>query len=523
MKKVFCSLLILTILLNAAVAQTPNWSENIASILYENCATCHRPGEIAPFSLLTYEDALINSYSIADQTAARKMPPYPADVTYCHYLDEQVLTDDQIATIQEWVDAGAPSGDTSLAPDVPVFPEGSQLGTPDTVLSMSQPYIIAGDGVDRYMVFVIPSDFTSGKNVSCIEFRPQNKQAVHHVFIYSDTTGTLADLDAQTPGYGFEGFSAGLSSADFLTLHRPGMNARFLPEGMAYNIPAGADIILQIHYAPLTYQTSDSSSVNIFFNDDDSVRTVLPLKVTEAKLTEPQFLIPANTITTFHLQSTTNQGDLSWIGISPHAHQLCSTFKVYAINPFGDTIPLVNIPQWDFNWQLLYNFTSLKKIENGSTLYAEATFDNTVNNPNNPNDPPIDVHYGLSSGDEMYRFFFNAVEYQEGDEFMMLDSSEFPTPVIPVEGIVNTPQLYSCYPNPSTDQITIEFFLPEKSGNSLTFFDDQGKIILLPASSSASPGFNRISVKTSSLASGIYHYRIVSGKNMRHKAFEVVR
>src|SRR6185295_18402055 len=287
--------------------------------------------------------------------------------------------------IAEWVDAGAPEGDTSLAPDPPVFPGGSQLGTPDTVLSMAEAYHIVGDGLDRYMIFVLPSSFLTDKNISGIEFRPGNRLAIHHVFIYSDTSGTVAAEDAQTPEYGFEGGASSLLTSEFITLYRPGMNARLLPEGMAFKFHAGTDIIFQIHYAPLTYATTDSSSINLFYSDVDSPRLVMPLKVTENKIIEPSGLfIPANTVTTFHSEYQLDDGDLSWIGISPHAHQLCTSFEVYAVNPFGDTIPLVNVPKWNFDWQLFYNFTSLRKLEDGTMLYSVGTYDNTVNNPKNP-------------------------------------------------------------------------------------------------------------------------------------------
>ena len=173
------------------------------------------------------------------------------------------------------------------------------------------------------------------------------------MFSFTLTLQVLLPLrDAQTPSTDSKDRQATLNVRIYYTVPA-GMNARLLPEGMAFKFHAGTDIIFQIHYAPLTYATTDSSSINLFYSNVDSPRLVMPLKVTENKITEPSGLfIPANTVTTFHSESSDADGDLSWIGISPHAHQLCMSFKVFAVNPFGDTIPLVNVPKWNFDWQL---------------------------------------------------------------------------------------------------------------------------------------------------------------------------
>jgi len=217
-KNYFLVLAFIPLTMRSGFSQSPDWSTDIASIVYDNCSTCHRQGEIAPFPLMSYEDAALNAMGMVAQTSAGLMPPYPADPAYRHYLDERVLSETEKNLIAEWVDAGTPAGDTSLAPDPPVFPEGSQLGTFDTVLSMAEAYHIVGDGVDRYMIFVLPSSFTTDKNISGIEFRPGNRSAIHHVFIYTDTTGLLAAQDAQTPEYGFEGGASSLTTSEFVTL-----------------------------------------------------------------------------------------------------------------------------------------------------------------------------------------------------------------------------------------------------------------------------------------------------------------
>lgn len=520
----FLVLTFISITARSGFCQSPDWSTDIASIVYDNCSTCHREGEIAPFPLMSYEDAVLNATGMVTQTSAGLMPPYPADPDYRHYLDETVLSEAEKNLIAEWVDAGTPAGDTSLAPDPPVFPAGSQLGTPDIVLSMAEAYHIAGDGLDRYMIFVLPSSFATDKNISGIEFRPGNKAAIHHVFIYTDTTGVVAAQDALTPEYGFEGSAGSLMTSDFVTLYRPGMNARFLPEGMAYKFRAGTDIIFQIHYAPLNYTATDSSSVNLFFSDVDSPRLVMPLKVTESKITEPSGLfVPANTVVTFHSESQLDDGDFSWIGISPHAHQLCTSFKVYAVNPFGDTIPLVSVPQWNFDWQLFYNFTSLQKLENGTMLYSEGTYDNTVNNPNNPNNPPVDVSYGTSSLDEMFRYFYIAVNYEAGDEDIILDSSIALTSP-PVNGVVNTPQFYSCYPNPASAEIAFSFYLPWDANVSLSIHDVKGNLVAAPITSMMmSQGFHKTIFCGSDLPPGTYICRLESGNFSKSKMLVILR
>ena len=236
-----------------------------------------------PFT--SYEEVSAWGGMVEYVTGIEYMPPWPPEKDFSHLLNERTLTDDEIQLISDWAADGFPQGDPALEPDLPVFSSGSQVGTPDLVLEMAQSHTIEGNNQDDYQVFVIPTDFDVDKEIASIEFRPGNSRAVHHVLMAYDVTGMVRSLDAQTSEYGYYSFGDfGFDEAIWYSfVYVPGTQPLVLPEGIGESLPAGADLLIQVHYAPLSAEETDLSKVNVFFKDDSdpierNVRTgiVLP-------------------------------------------------------------------------------------------------------------------------------------------------------------------------------------------------------------------------------------------------------
>ncbi|RMG80839.1 MAG: cytochrome c, partial [Bacteroidetes bacterium] len=346
--------LFLAFLMPVILSAQPTFSEDIAPILYDNCTTCHRAGEIGPFPLESYEDAAAYAPMIKYVTGIRYMPPWKPDPDFSEFMGERRLTDQQIQLIADWADAGAPQGDPALAPDPPVFPTGSVIGTPDLVLSMKEAYHHEGDMMDEYRVFVLPTGLTEDKEVAAVELRPGNRKIVHHALFTYDDTGQAKALDDATPEYGYQAFGGFGVDEVFdrqFPGYVPGARPPFFQEGMGQRLPAGSDFLVQMHYAPVATDEVDSSSINIFFKKEPVTRFVeqyvmLPFWGT---LTNGPFWIQPNQVKTFHgVYKVPTK--VSILGIFPHMHLLGQDWTVYIVHANGDTTNLISIPDWDFNW-----------------------------------------------------------------------------------------------------------------------------------------------------------------------------
>ena len=402
-------------------AQVPNWSEHIAPILYTNCTSCHHTGGIGGFSLLTYQDALSKMYQITVKTGEREMPPWKADPKYAHYVDERVLCDDEIALIQAWFDAGGPSGDFSLAPPAPTYSGGSALGTVD--LSLTIPTYTVTGTTDIYRCFALPTGITQNKFITGMEILPDNDAIVHHVLVFYDTSGDCAAQDAAASGPGYTCFGTACNSATFLGGWAPGGTPIIFPPNMGASMPANGHIVLQVHYAPNSQGQSDATSINLKLANPTGMRNITTLPpLNHYNLDEGALVIPANTVRTFHSRYTLPV-NLSVLSVMPHMHMLGKSIKAFAVTPTTDTIPLVNVPKWDFGWQGTYTFPKVLKLPAGTTLYSEAVYDNTSANPNNPHNPPMQVTAGEATHDEMMIVFMSYLTYQNGDENIVLDNN----------------------------------------------------------------------------------------------------
>ena len=406
-------------------AQSVTFHAEVAPIIYAHCTECHRVGEIGPMPLTTYDEVFVYGEFIEYVTATDYMPPWTPDDTYSHFVGERVLTDDEKATLSAWVAAGKPEGDPADNPGIPAFPEGSQIGTPDMVLPMAEPYTHGGDMTDQYQVFVLPADPDNDLAIRALEVRPGNRTVSHHAILGLDVTGTAVNLDAQDPEPGYESFGGfGFSAeSNFFGAWVPGALTLEYPPGIGRVIPAGADLLLQMHYGPSPIEETDLTEVNVFFAEEPIEREV------ETGIMGPQhldqfFFLPANQERTFH-GTMDVAADLSLLSVAPHCHLIGVYWEVYATSPNNqDTIPLISIPSWDFNWQGFFTFPTLTKIPAGYTLHGIASYDNTSANPFNPNDPPQNVTFGEGTTDEMFFVFFDYVLYEEGDELIALGPSD---------------------------------------------------------------------------------------------------
>ncbi len=491
------------------------YSEHIAPIIYKNCTSCHRQGEIGPMPFTNYNEVMAWAGMIQYTTEIKYMPPWQPDKTFSTFVGEKGLTDAEIQLIKDWVAAGTPQGDPALEPPLPVFPSGSQLGSPDLVLEMSEDYFIEGNNTDDYRVFVLPTGLTQDREIAAIEFRPGNSKAVHHALIAYETNGAGAAMDAQTPEYGFESFgSFGVPTQGTFTGYTPGIQPLMYPEGVGITLPAGADLLVQVHYAPLPTDETDRSRVNIFFKDptDTITREVQRPRITPFNLDGgfASFRIPPDTIIDFH-GTWDVVDDISFISIYPHMHYLGKFWELFAVTPTNDTINIIRINQWDFNWQGAYTFDRMKKIPAGSVVHVNASYDNTANNPYNPSNPPVMVTWGEGTKDEMYLVGTEWVEYRAGDENIVIGGNV--STGLENVSIDLADKLYLPYPNPSSNKVSLNFYLKNGQPISIVLIDAKGSVAKSIISNTLyAPGNHKIVFNVDDLPAGTYTVRLNNGE-----------
>lgn len=486
-------------LLNQAEAQV-TWAGQVASIVYQHCTPCHRPGEIGPMPFTNYQEASAYASMISFTVQTRYMPPWQPDPAYSHLLGERVLTPQEIQTIADWVQQGAQRGNPAAEPPLPNYPSGSQLGQPDTVISMAQSYLHQGNNTDMYRVFVLPTNLNETKKIKAIEFRPGNKKVVHHAILAIDQTGQGRQRDSLDPGYGYtQFFGFGFTpTEDNWYGWAPGAAAKYFPSNIGKQLPAGADVLVQMHYAPSSLPETDSSSINIFYDRNNQVSRLEQIAaISPVNLTNGPFVIPANQVRTFRGRFRV-PSEVSLLSIFPHSHLIGTDWKVYAVRPGNDTVNLINIPQWDFNWQGFYYFPRLIRLPANTWIYAEATYDNRASNPNNPNNPPQQITWGEGTTDEMYLCYLGYVPYQAGDENIAL-SSEDRTGVLKLKT-----KLYPIYPNPARGEVNLGFQLNQAADIRLSVVDLRGREVAQLRAGKFEPGQHLVSFNCNQLASGTY-------------------
>jgi len=383
---------------------TPTFNKDIAPILYQNCATCHRPGEVAPFSLLTYADAAKKVALLATVTQTRIMPPWKAEPGYGSFANERRLSEQQIALIRDWAKTGAPEGDARDKPPLPAFPNGWEGGQPDKVLTMGHKFEVAADGPDQYRCFVLPLDTAEDVYLSGMEFRPGNRRVVHHALVYADTTGTARKLAADSPDGSYTCFGGPkFPPSGLLGGWAPGASPPPDSPSLSQPVRKGTDIVVQIHYHPSGKPEEDQSSLGLKFSGPPTKGRAGII------LSNRRIYIPAGEAHYVVKTGVTVPRDVDVYGITPHAHYLGTDMKVDAVLPDGTTQHLIRIKDWDFNWQGQYRYKEPVHLPQGTRIELEYVYDNSENNPHNPSHPPVPVTWGEETKNEMAVLFLGVV------------------------------------------------------------------------------------------------------------------
>lgn len=392
-------------------SQKITFTEHIAPIIHQNCTPCHRSGEVGPFSLITYEDVVKRGKFIQKVTESRYMPPWRADHDFAEFKDVRKLTLGQISLIRLWVQDGMPLGPNINLP-IPIFNAGTQLKEkPDLSLRINKLFKIPSENKEEYYLFSLPTKLKENKFVKAIEFRAGNKRLVHHSRISVDTTQLMRVTDGKSiDDSTIAKYGKVKMKDEFWSGWVPGNNPIVYPDGVAKQLSAGSDLLINIHYAPnLLPNETDSSSVNLYFAKEPIKYDLKTFILFEKDITNLPFEIPADTVITFYAKSVELPYELTMLSVQPHMHLLGKSLRSFAITPGGDLIPLLKISNWDFDWQMTYQFKEEQKIPFGSIIYAEVTYDNTSKNPRNSFSPPQRILPGWNSTQEMFNLIFQYI------------------------------------------------------------------------------------------------------------------
>src|ERR1041385_6429490 len=381
------------------------FNKDIAPIVFQHCAGCHRPGQSAPFALLNYLDAQKHAAGIADVTARRYMPPWLPEHGFGNFAGERRLSADNIGVIQQWVAEGAVEGAPGDLPPPPKWSGDWQLGRPDLVLTMPQPYVLAAEGRDVYRNFVIPAPIPGTRYVKGVELRPDNMRIVHHAFLKVDRTPESRRLDGEDAGPGFAGMNtpAEMPDGHFLGW-QPGRLPIMAPQGLAWRLDPGNDLVLQTHLNPSGKPETLQASIGLYFTDQPPINTCFKITLTSFVVD-----IPAGATNHVVADDYVLPVDVEVLAVLPHAHYLAREMQGWATLPGGARQWLLLIKQWDFKWQGDYRYAKPVSLPKGTTLSMRFTYDNSTNNVSNPNHPPQAVAYGPQSKDEMAELWFQVL------------------------------------------------------------------------------------------------------------------
>lgn len=373
------------------------YAKHIAPILQRRCQSCHRPGEVGPFSLLTHRDAAKRADFLHEVVASRRMPPWRAARGFGEFLDETWLNRREIETLKQWAETGAKEGNPADLPPPVAFPkEGWDLGEPDLVLSLPEPFTIPAGGGDVYRAFVLPVPLDHDQPISAVVFRPGNRRVVHHSRVYVDETPQSRGRDAGDAPPGFPSFGGADIQKPTIGQWLPGVIARFPPEGVGQVIKKGSDLLVLIHYHPTGKPETDQSSVGLHFRKTPPERLMTSVPMSTSKIDIP----PGESHHRIALR-TTLPTDVHAYSVLPHGHFLMKEIKLAATLPDGTVKRLLWIKEWDFNWQGQYHFEQPVALPKGTKLDVVAYYDNSDQNPANPSHPPRRVMFGSQSTDEM--------------------------------------------------------------------------------------------------------------------------
>jgi tetratricopeptide (TPR) repeat protein/mono/diheme cytochrome c family protein len=391
------------------------FARDIAPIIYQNCASCHRPGESGPFPLLTYSEVKKHANQIVAVTHTHFMPPWLPEPGDLKLQQERRLSDAQIALIKKWVEQGAVEGNPRDLPPKPHFVEGWQLGTPDLIVTAAKPYTVPAGGGDSYWNFILPIPLDSVRWVRAVEIRTNNQQLIHHANVIIDRYRSSRRKEAEA-GAGFGGMELQIDSEHFepdshFLFLKPGTVVTPFPDGMALQLNPGTDFVLNVHLQPSGKAEVIQPSVGIFFTDQPATLVPMLLQL-DADQQLDTFTLPI---------------DVDLLAVYPHAHYLARDILATAALPDGSSKTLLQIKKWDLNWQEVFRYVEPVRLPKGTAIIMRYAYDNSDDNVANPNHPPQRVKAGNRASDEMAHFWLQVlpVNYSadQGDPRLALEEA----------------------------------------------------------------------------------------------------
>jgi Copper type II ascorbate-dependent monooxygenase, C-terminal domain len=362
---------------NKAVAKNVTFTKDVAPIFFKSCAECHRPGEIAPFSMMSYKDTRPWAKSIREKVVSREMPPWHADPNHGEWLNDRRLSQSEIDTIVSWVDGGAKEGDPKDLPPAPTFVEGWGIGKPDETFSIPEQSVPA-TGVVKYLYLRVPTNFKEDRWITAAEIRSSARAVVHHVIVFIQDPNSSVRIDGN--------LLVGTAPGEQPAIYRP---------GTARKVPAGATLIFQMHYTPNGTATKDVTTVGLKYAKEPPKHQVLTRPILNMT-----FVIPAGAESHEVKSTYTFKEDVELSSLMPHMHLRGKDFEIKAIYADGTSKVLLNVPKYDFNWQTYYVPKEPIVIPKGTKIECVAHFDNSPNNRFNP-DPTKNVKWGEQTWEEM--------------------------------------------------------------------------------------------------------------------------
>lgn len=401
-------------LLPAAIAADPQvtFSKDVLPVLQKNCQGCHRPGEAGPMTFLDYHSTRPWAKAIKDVAISRKMPPWLADPHVGKFSNDRSLSEADVKTLVDWVDTGSREGIRQDAPQPIDFVEGWTIGKPDKIFEMPRSFSVPASGTIEYQYVVLPTGYTEDKWVRMAEVRPGDRSVVHHVIAFIRPKGSKWLAEAQ-PGVPFvpevrkgaaDAQSEGsMLGAEMLVGYAPGMPAQVFPENSAKLLPAGADIVFQLHYTTNGQLAIDKTKIGLTFASERPAFRDITLTAANNR-----FRIPPGDPAHEVKAQLTLPIDAQLVSLMPHMHLRGKDFLYKVVYPDGQTEMLLNVPRYDFAWQLVYALETPIALPKGSRIECTAHFDNSPNNKFNP-DPKTEVRWGDQSWEEMMIGFFDII------------------------------------------------------------------------------------------------------------------
>jgi hypothetical protein len=384
-------------------AESPTFAKDVAPILYKHCASCHRAGDIAPMSLLTYEEARPWAKAIREQVASGQMPPWHAEAPHGTFANDRRLSEQEKATLLGWVNAGAPKGNAKEMPPAPKFTDGWEIGTPDAVISMPKSYDVPVESTIDYQYFEAPTNFTEDKWVQAIEVRPGARSVVHHILVFCREPGVSPRPpgfkqvvpDLPVAGARAQAGRQQRTSNALIATTAPGTNAMIFKPGTALRIKAGAVLSFQMHYTTNGAAASDRSSVGLVFAKQPPQQ-----EIRTSAFVNPLFRIPPGAANEAVESAIEFNENVTIFALFPHTHLRGKRWEYRLVYPDGRKEVVLSVPKYDFNWQTYYVYARQLSVPKGARLEATAHYDNSAGNPWNP-DPKAAVRWGEQTWEEM--------------------------------------------------------------------------------------------------------------------------